>query len=52
MRAKPLYVSEPSLVPLNQYVFELESVWRSGILTHNGPKVQLLEKRIALLEKK
>lgn len=49
MRAKPLYVSEPSLVPLNQYVFELESVWRSGILTHNGPKVQLLEKRIAKL---
>lgn len=44
---KPIYVTQPSLAPLSEYVELLEEVWDSGILTHNGPKVQLLENKIA-----
>ena len=51
MRNKPLYVSEPSIAPLDNYVKELSDLWDSGIFTHNGPKVQLLEKKIGSLLK-
>jgi dTDP-4-amino-4,6-dideoxygalactose transaminase len=39
-------VSQPSLPPLKEYVKILEGVWERGILTHNGPLVQKLEKKI------
>ncbi|MBD3612256.1 MAG: aminotransferase class I/II-fold pyridoxal phosphate-dependent enzyme, partial [Hydrogenovibrio crunogenus] len=42
----PIYVTQPSLPPLNEYVALLEKVWQSGILTHNGPLVQEFEKRL------
>jgi dTDP-4-amino-4,6-dideoxygalactose transaminase len=41
---KPIHVTQPSLPPLNEYVELLKGVWDSGILTHNGPLVQELEK--------
>jgi dTDP-4-amino-4,6-dideoxygalactose transaminase len=41
---KPIYVTAPSLAPLDEYKQILESAWESGILTHNGPLVQKLEK--------
>ena len=34
----------PSLAPLEEYVELLKGVWERGILTHNGPLVQQLEK--------
>lgn len=43
---KPIYVTQPSLPPLHEYVSILEGVWERGILTHNGPMVQLLEKEL------
>ena len=46
MDNKPLYVTQPSLAPLQEYAAILESVWESGILTHNGPLVQRLEREI------
>lgn len=46
---KPIFVTQPSLAPLEEYVKFLEGVWERGILTHNGPLVQQLEKE---LEKK
>ena len=49
MRSKPLHVSEPSLAPLENYINELSDTWQTGILTHNGPKVQLLENKIGSL---
>lgn len=42
-----IYVTQPSLAPLSEYVELLEEVWDSGILTHNGPKVQRLEKEVS-----
>lgn len=43
MKNQPLYVTQPSLAPLEEYVEILKGVWESGILTHNGPLVQQLE---------
>lgn len=44
MSDQPTYVTQPSLAPLEEYTALLEQVWESGILTHNGPMVQRLEK--------
>ncbi|GIB45599.1 DegT/DnrJ/EryC1/StrS family aminotransferase [Vibrio cholerae] len=44
-----VYVTKPSLAPLNEFTYYLEQVWETGILTHNGPLVQKLESE---LEKK
>lgn len=46
MQNKPIYVSKPALPPLEKYTSILKGVWESGILTHNGPLVQRLEKEI------
>ncbi len=45
-KKEPIYVTQPSIAPLSEYVELLEEVWNSGILTHNGPKVQLLEEKM------
>ena len=44
MNNKPIYVTQPSLAPLDEYMKILEGVWERSILTHNGPLVQQLEK--------
>lgn len=44
---KPIFVTQPTLAPLAEYSKLLEEVWESGILTHNGPKVQQLEKELS-----
>ena len=44
---KPIYVTQPSLAPLQEYMEILKGVWERGILTHNGPIVQELEKQLA-----
>jgi len=46
MNNKPIYVTQPSLPPLEEYTELLQSVWESRILTHNGPLVQRLEKEL------
>ena len=43
-RKEPIFVTMPSLAPLKEYVEILKGVWQSGILTHNGPLVQQLER--------
>jgi len=43
---KPIYVTVPSLAPIEEYVEILKEAWDSGILTHNGPLVQRLEKEV------
>lgn len=39
----PIFVTEPSLAPLEDYVELLKGIWERKILTHNGPLVQKLE---------
>jgi hypothetical protein len=44
MNNKHIYVTQPSLAPLDEYMEILKGVWERGILTHNGPLLQKLEK--------
>ncbi|MEX2428346.1 MAG: DegT/DnrJ/EryC1/StrS family aminotransferase [Bacteroidales bacterium] len=46
MDSKPIFVTQPSLAPLEEYMEILKGVWDRGILTHNGPLVQQFEKDI------
>ncbi len=46
MDNKPIYVTQPSLAPLEEFISLLKGVWERGILTHNGPLVQQLEKEL------
>jgi len=46
---KPIYVTQPSLPPLEEYTELLKEVWSSGILTHNGPMVQRFEKDLSAI---
>lgn len=44
--AKNIYVTQPTLAPLEDVTELLKGVWESGIMTHNGPLVQRLEKEV------
>ena len=46
MNDKPVFVTMPSLAPLDELMELLAGVWDRGILTHNGPLVQQFEKEI------
>ncbi len=41
--SKPIYVSRPSLPPLEEYVNEICDMWETGIMTHQGPKHNKLQ---------
>lgn len=43
---RKLLVSEPSLTNFEEFAKLAKETWESGILTHNGPKVQELERRL------
>lgn len=44
---QPIYVSRPALPPLSDYVSLLENIWKSRIVTNNGPFVLEFEKKLA-----
>ena len=46
MDNRSIYVTQPSLPPLEEYTELLQGIWESGILTHNGPLVQRLEEEL------
>jgi dTDP-4-amino-4,6-dideoxygalactose transaminase len=46
MSNKPIFVTRASLAPLEEYTEILKGVWERGILTHNGPLVQQLEREL------
>lgn len=46
VKPNPIYVTMPSMPPLAEYTQLLEGVWERGILTHNGPLVQQLEREL------
>ena len=45
MSDKKIFVTSPSLPPLEEYVEEISSIWETGIMTHTGPKHVELQKR-------
>ena len=44
---KPIYVTQPSLPPLEEFNEILEQIWESKILTNNGPFHKQFEKELA-----
>ena len=46
MEKKPIYVTMPTLAPLNEVNELLQGVWQSGVMTHNGPLLQKFEKEV------
>lgn len=46
MEDKPIYVTQPNLPPLDEFVPYLESIWGSKILTNGGPMHQQLERAL------
>lgn len=46
----PIYVTQPSLAPLAEFNEYLEKIWATGVMTHNGPFMQQLEKEISAYE--
>ncbi len=47
---EPIYVTQPSLAPLSEFNKYLQQIWDTGIMTHNGPLMQQLEKKISAYE--
>jgi dTDP-4-amino-4,6-dideoxygalactose transaminase len=46
MSNKPIYVTQPYLPPLDEFIPYLEQIWESKHLTNNGPFHQQLEKAL------
>ncbi|MGC3954902.1 MAG: DegT/DnrJ/EryC1/StrS family aminotransferase [Propionicimonas sp.] len=47
MPHEPIYVTRPTLPPLEEYVAHLEDIWAARYLTNAGPKHQALAKQLA-----
>ncbi len=47
MKDKPIYVTQPALPPLDEFIPYLEQIWQNKILTNNGPFHQQLEQSLA-----
>jgi dTDP-4-amino-4,6-dideoxygalactose transaminase len=43
---KPIYVTQPSLPPLEEFIPYLEKIWENKVLTNGGPFHQQLEKAL------
>lgn len=46
---KSIFVTSPSLPPIDEYVEELKDIWRSKLLTNQGPKYKQLEDEVRSL---
>ena len=44
---KPIYVTQPSLPPLEEFTELLKQIWENKIITNNGPFHQQFEKELA-----
>ena len=47
MEQKNIYVTQPTLAPLEEVAELMKGIWETGIMTHNGPLVQRFEKETA-----
>lgn len=41
-----IYVTQPTLAPLEEVTDLMKGIWETGIMTHNGPLVQRFEKEV------
>lgn len=47
MDKSPIYVTQPFLPPLEEFVESLEGIWKRRVLTNSGPLHQELEEKLA-----
>ena len=47
MKQKPIFVTQPALPPLDEFIPYLEQIWVSKILTNNGSFHQQFEQALA-----
>lgn len=47
MITKPIYVTQPALPPIEEVIEYLEQIWKTKVLTNNGPFHQQFEKELA-----
>ncbi|MCG3178523.1 MAG: dTDP-4-amino-4,6-dideoxy-D-glucose transaminase [Phycisphaerae bacterium] len=47
MADRPIFVTQPSLAPLDEFTPYLRQIWDSGVMTHNGPLLQRLEAEVS-----
>ena len=47
MENKNIFVTQPSLAPLEEVNELMKGIWASGIMTHNGPLVQRFENEVS-----
>lgn len=47
MANKNIYVTMPTLAPLDDVTLLLKDVWETGVMTHNGPLVRRFEKEFS-----
>ena len=47
MSNEPIYVTQPSLPPLDDFIESLKMIWESKVLTNNGPFHKEFEKELA-----
>lgn len=45
-----IFVTQPTLAPLDEYTELLKNIWTTGIMTHNGPLVQRFEQEFCTHE--
>ena len=45
--SKNIYVTMPTLAPLEEVDAYLKQVWESGVMTHNGPLLRKFEHDVA-----
>jgi dTDP-4-amino-4,6-dideoxygalactose transaminase len=45
--SKKIFVTKPSLAPLEEVTELMKGIWKTGIMTHNGPIVQRFEKELS-----
>ena len=43
---KPIYVTQPDLPPLEEFIPYLQKIWENKILTNNGPYHEQLEQEL------
>jgi len=47
MKNKPIYVTQPVLPPLDDFIESLRQIWDNRILTNNGPLTSNWKKKLA-----
>lgn len=49
MANKSIYVTMPTLAPLEEVTQLMQGIWERGIMTHNGPWYNVLRRKLLII---